>query len=146
MMRRAQQGFSLVAAIFLLVVVSGLVAYMVSFSTLQQTTVVLSVRGAQAMQAARTGLDYAAYQVLNAGGCGAVSGLDQSHWTAPSLDAFQVSFDCVPSDHTEGATTITVYQITATAESVGSGYTSGSYANPDYIQRTIRANVSLPPP
>jgi MSHA biogenesis protein MshP len=143
---RDQKGFSLVAAIFLLVVVAGLVGFMLNLSTVQHATVAMSLRGAQALQAARTGLDYAAYRVLNAGGCGALATLDQADWDASALDAFQVSFDCQSGVHNEGADSITVYQITATVRTVSANYSSGIYSNPDFVQRTVRATISPPPP
>lgn len=54
-----QRGFSLVAALFLLVVLAGLGAYAVRLNTLQQQSVTAALRGAQAFEAARTGAAWA---------------------------------------------------------------------------------------
>ncbi|MBT3206159.1 MAG: pilus assembly protein MshP, partial [Gammaproteobacteria bacterium] len=53
-----QQGFSLITAIFLLVVLATLMGYMVSLRVVQQQTVVMSIQGARALQAARAGIEY----------------------------------------------------------------------------------------
>jgi MSHA biogenesis protein MshP len=52
--RRRQRGFSLVSALFLLVVLAGLGAYAVRLNTLQLGAVTAALRGAQALEAART--------------------------------------------------------------------------------------------
>ena len=65
---RKQRGFSLVSAIFLLVVLAGLGAFAVRMNTLQQQTVTAGVAGRASVQAARTGVAWGAYRALNAGG------------------------------------------------------------------------------
>jgi MSHA biogenesis protein MshP len=149
MMNPAQKGFSLVTAIFLLVVLSGLLGYMINLSTVQHNTVVMAVRGAQAIQAARSALDYAFYQVLQLGfDCNADSTLGGpvsfQGIGVPALQAFTVDLNCIESNHIEGATTVTVYELTAIASS--GSYTIGGRANPDFVSRSIRATVSASPP
>ena len=64
-MTRAHQreaGFSLVSAVFLLVVLAGLGVFAVRLNTLQQQTVTAGLRGAQAFEAARTGAAWGAYR------------------------------------------------------------------------------------
>ncbi len=55
-----QRGFSLVSAIFLLVVLAGLGAFAVRLNTIQQQTVTSGLRAAQAFEAARTGAAWGA--------------------------------------------------------------------------------------
>lgn len=145
MMRSTQKGFSLVTAIFLLVVLAGLLGYMVNMSVVQHSTVVMAVRGAQAMQAARSALDYAIFQVLPAGnGCGNVAAAVNFGATEPALQSFTVGLACATSIHGEGTTAVTVYELTAVATS--GAYILGGKANPDFVLRTIQATVSTPPP
>ena len=47
-----QGGFTLITAIFLLVVVAGLVAYFTNLRVVQQVSLVYGVQGARALQAA----------------------------------------------------------------------------------------------
>src|SRR5512141_963987 len=63
-MKKTQTGFSLVSAIFLLVVMAFLGAAMVTFSANQQKSAAMDVMGSRAYQAARAGVEYGAYQVL----------------------------------------------------------------------------------
>jgi len=59
-MNRLQQGFSIITAIFLLVVLSFLGIAMVSFSTSQHQSAAMDVMGSRAYQAARGGIDWMA--------------------------------------------------------------------------------------
>ena len=146
-----QTGFSLVTAIFLLVVLATLMGYMINLRVLQQATVVMSLQGARAMQAARSGIEYGVYLVLGttatpasaAAWCAAPG---QLTFTAaePALDAFTVTMACTLSNHVEAAATVTSYQITALATS--GTYYLGLDANPDYVSRRIRITVSNEPP
>jgi MSHA biogenesis protein MshP len=57
--RPRSSGFALIAAIFLLVVVAGLVEYITHIGVVQQTTVVCGLQGARAIQEARCGIEWA---------------------------------------------------------------------------------------
>lgn len=59
----SQRGFSLVSAIFLLVVLAGLGAAMVSFSTAQNQSQAMDLMGSRAYQAANAGVEWAAYNI-----------------------------------------------------------------------------------
>ena len=135
-----QQGFSLVTAIFMLVVLAGLIAYMVSISAVQHSTVAMSVQGARAMQAARSGLEYAIYQALNDGNCSDVTGTVTFGAVEPALQPFSVDLTCTNNTHTEGVTNVVFYTIQAVAEN--SHYIRNGLANPDYVSRSIRVTIS----
>jgi hypothetical protein len=57
-------GIGLVTAIFLLVVLAGLAVALVGISSAQQSASALDVQGARAYQAARAGIEWAAFQKL----------------------------------------------------------------------------------
>jgi Tfp pilus assembly protein PilX len=59
-----QSGFLLVTAIFLLVVLAALGAFILTISGTQQTSSALDVQGSRAYQAARAGIEWASYQLL----------------------------------------------------------------------------------
>ena len=61
--RQRSAGFALVAAIFLLVVLAALGAFIVTISTSQQMGSALDVQGERAYQAARSGIEWGVYQV-----------------------------------------------------------------------------------
>src|SRR5258708_39009726 len=70
-----QTGFSIVAAIFLLVVLALLGGFIISVTGMQQSSGQLDVLGVRAYQSARAGMEWGAWQVLdpnntlNAGSC-----------------------------------------------------------------------------
>jgi MSHA biogenesis protein MshP len=141
-----ESGFTLITAIFLLVVVAGLVVYMANSRVVQQTTLLYGVQGARAMQAARSGIEWGIYQHQALGNACTVLPAAPTSTTItfpgdPALQNFRVAVQCSQSTHIEGgATPIITYQLTAIAE-------SGSYADElDYVQRRIQASVSIDPP
>lgn len=136
---RKQSGFSLITAIFLLVVLATLMGYMVNLRVVQQSTVVMSVQGARALQAARSGLEYGVYQAL-AGSCTN----EIVSFSAAALQPFTVNITCVESTHKENTTSVNFYELTSTATS--GSYSSGPNANPDYVSRRIRMTASTQPP
>ena len=131
-----QSGFTLVAAVFLLVVVAGLIVYVTNIRVVQQTTLLYGVQGARAMQAARSGIEWGIYESIVGGSCAA-----SSNFTLPDaeLDDFNIEVQCASSVHTEGVTPVTIYRLTAIAS-------AGVYGTLDYVQRRIQATVSIDPP
>ena len=139
--RIRQRGFSLVSAIFLLVVLAGLGGFMVSLSTMQQTTSALDVQGSRAYQAARAGIEWGAFRVMapeNARPFGAhyVCPVAQASMPAlaGALSGFAVRLDCVGTVYAEGSNVITAYQLTSTA-------TFGTAPSTDYVERRMRASI-----
>ncbi|MBI3044754.1 MAG: hypothetical protein HYY78_18205 [Betaproteobacteria bacterium] len=127
--RRAAGGFSIVTAIFLIVVLAALGAFIVSVSGLQQSSSQLDVQGVRAYQAARAGIEWAAYQVLdpnnNQPGIGGTDNLPACPaptTTLPSLagslSVFTVTVTCsdnVGAGVTEGNRKIATYEVVSTA-------------------------------
>ena len=128
---RYQNGFSLVPALFLIIVLAGLGAAAVRISMVQQQTVVLTMQSARAYSAARSGLEWAAYDALNNGNCGSGS----LAYTEGGLDGFSVNTSCSSTSHTEGSATVNVYTINAFAW-------SGAYGSPDYVSRRVSMTVT----
>jgi len=124
-----QRGFSLITAIFLLVVLSTLGTLMVTFFVAQQQSSALDIMGSRAYQAARAGVEWAAYNVAQTVPGGAVwagcatyatpSQLFAVNTLAGNLAAFKVTLTCTSSLATEGATTINIYTLTSTAQNAG---------------------------
>lgn len=143
MRQKLQSGFSLVTAIFLLVVLSGLGAAMMTFFTAQQQSSALDVLGARAYQASRAGIEWGAFQISQsavAGGAFAAS--CQPGPTAQPLPAlagtlaeFAVSVSCSAASAVEAAATVWVYDITSTAS-------RGVVGSADYVERQMRATIA----
>lgn len=134
-----QEGFSIISAIFLLVVLASMGAAMLTFSNVQQTTSVQDLQGIRAYQAARAGMEWGMYQVLRvppppaaAPGCFANG---SSVPVSGTLSGFSVSVDCSASVFTEGANSGTIYVITSTA-------TLNAAGTQNRVERQLQVEVS----
>lgn len=137
-MRKLQQGFSIVTAIFLLVVLSFLGVAMVTFSTTQHQSSAMDVMGSRAYQAARAGIEWAAFNVtqMTPGTHWAGCALGTSVTVAGDLAPFSpVTVNCVANSYTEGASTIWIYDVSAIA------HTAGVAGDPNYVERDIRVKL-----
>ena len=131
---RTESGFVLPTAIFLLVILAALAAYMVSLSRTSHISSALDVQGTRAYLAARAGIEWGAWELLRNSSC--VTGPTTLTGLGGTLAGFSVNVSCVQSgSYTDGADTVTVYQITSTA-------TSGAPGEVDYVERQIQANFS----
>jgi MSHA biogenesis protein MshP len=129
---RAQRGFSLVSAVFLLVVLAGLGVFAVRINLLQQQTVTAGLRGSQALHAARSGVAWAAYRSLAADACMAPT--STLNLTEGATAGFRVTVNCSKSAHTEGSSTLCVFVLDVRAE-------GGVYGGPDYVSRRVQAKI-----
>lgn len=146
----AQRGFSIVTAIFLLVVLSFLGIAMVSFSTAQHQSSALDVMGSRAYQAARTGVEWAAFHVANT-----ASGVAWAGCTAASPATTLGAGTASPLPGTLAPFTVDVYCSTAAVSEVGaspsgniwiyditaSAVTGGAPADPGYVERVISVRM-----
>ena len=124
--RHRMRGFSLISAVFLLVVLAALGAFMVTFTGLQQSTVQADVLGVRAYYAARSGAEWAMYRALDpdntiAPGPAAFAACPAGtiNTMGGSLSPFTVVVSCTAhppvSTYDEAGRAIQVYEITATA-------------------------------
>jgi MSHA biogenesis protein MshP len=130
-LRARQRGIALVAAIFLLVVLSGLAVFAVRISTVEHQTVSSALLAAQAHHAAKSGVAWAAQRAMSAGWCATAT----LNLTEGGTSGFDVRVECSQSAHVEGGVTINVYLIDVVAE-------SGSYGGPDYVSRRLQAKIT----
>ena len=110
---RRQRGFLLMAAVFLVVVVGAFIGYLATQSNVQELTSADDVQAARALQAARSGIEWGAYQVIRNNSC---SGTSLTFPAGTTLAPFTATVTCTASGSlTEGATTEIVYKVTANA-------------------------------
>jgi Tfp pilus assembly protein PilX len=86
------EGVSLVTAIFLVVILSGLAGAIMSLYISQQTSSALDVQGARAYQAARAGVEWGLFQQLQNNNCFPTSIVTPG---AQTLGSFTVTVTCV---------------------------------------------------
>ncbi len=126
-----QRGFSLVAAIFLLVVLSSMGLYIVRISGIEHHTANVALLGARALQAARAGVEWGAFRAIDAGSCTSTT----LNLTEDGLDGFDVDVTCTSSSHTEQGKTYNVFLIVVEAR-------AGVYGHPDYVSRRMQATLT----
>jgi MSHA biogenesis protein MshP len=133
-MKRAQQGFALVAAIVMVVVLAALAGFVASMVGGQSASQQLERMSQVVDMAAQTGVEWGAYRVLRplaAPACPAATTLA----LPGSLSVVAVRVTCTRVNTTEAGGPVAVYRITATA-------TQGVLNSPDYVERVKTAVFS----
>jgi MSHA biogenesis protein MshP len=121
-----QHGFGLVAAMFVIIIITAVITAMARLAETQNATNSLAIQQARAYQAARAGLEYGVAQVLAGNGCNGFG-----------LDGFAIGVTCVAQAGVlvpEENQAVRFYTITASAEYGASG-------SPDYAYRRLTAVV-----
>jgi len=149
-----QTGFSIIAAIFLLVVLALLGAFIVSVTGMQQSSGQLDVLGVRAYQSARAGMEWGAWQVLdpgntlNAGSCSPIvmptcpASPTNLPPLAGSLSGFTVTVTCAQTANTtEVNRNVRVFQIVATACNQGASCPNAAPTN-GYVERQVQASLA----
>ncbi len=151
MCRDHQAGIALVSAIFLIVVLAGLGAIMLTVSGLQHTSSARDVMGTKAYHAARAGIEWGAYRVLRqaaalgAGDCPALS-TPIPLPAGSDLTGLTVTVQCARTNADEGSrtaallTALEFYLITATA--CNQAPCPNATPGPGYVERQLQATLS----
>jgi len=122
-----QHGFTLVQAIFVLVVLALLGTYMVRLSTVQQATATQSLIQARVYHAARSGLEWGIKQVSDNHGCFSNSTFN--------IDAYPVQMVCtLTGTYSEGVSTYGVYKLQSVAS-------FADISSPDYVSRKLEVTI-----
>lgn len=127
-----QRGFSLVTAIFLLVVLAILGSYMALMSLTQNQSTALSVQGARAWYAAVSGYHWLSDYIFDP----ARGNLDcPSPLPTFTVEGFTLTVtDCTKTTVTESGSSYPVFDVAVKAS-------RGNYGEVDYVQRTLRATL-----
>lgn len=130
---RGQRGFTAVTAIFILVVLTALGAFILSVSTGQQIGSALDVQGVRTYEAARSGVEWGLHRQLRDGSCAPSTSFVPA---APTLAAYTVTVTCSATPGTNGGPT--VWTVTSTACNQPAG---GNCPNPTpgvrYLERRL---------
>ena len=126
-----QRGFAAIAALFVLVVLAALGAFMVSISSSQQITAAQDVQGSRAYWAARAGLEWA---------LGSLAASPAACPTAPggfSIEGFSILMSCTRATFDESGVTRVIYTLGSRA-SIGSA--AGAVG---FVERSVSASVEF---
>jgi MSHA biogenesis protein MshP len=135
---KTQSGFAAMAAMFLLVVLAAMGAFMLTFSNTQQLTATQDVQGTRAYWAARAGLEWAFSAITqdiaahNPIAC--PTPLPTSVNTGAS---FTLTVSCTLRSYTEGSTTVNIFFIDSLAK-------SGTVGSLGYVERSVSASYEVP--
>jgi MSHA biogenesis protein MshP len=131
--RTRQSGFAAIAAIFLLVVLAGMGAFMVTFSNAQQLGSAQDMQSTRSYWAARAGLDWA-FGALTADASACPSSPPA---TVDTGSVFNVTINCSLQTYLEGSVTVRIFTI----QSVASTGTVGSVG---FVERSLSATYEVP--
>ncbi|MBN8474170.1 hypothetical protein [Sulfuritalea sp.] len=110
------RGFAIVSAIFILVVLAALGAFILSISTSQQVGSALDVQGVRAYHAARTGIEWGMYRQLRDGSCPGAGSPTSFAPPATTMAGFTVTVICDAVADANGGPTVYTVQSTACSE------------------------------
>lgn len=134
---RTPSGFALPTAIFLMVVLAALGAFLVSVAGSSASSSAIDVLGARAYQAARAGIEWGVYRSLRDDAC-ALNGALSFPAGTPLAD-FTVDVDCTRVTANELGDTLTIDQITATA--CNAALCGPAVPGANYVERQLTVTV-----
>ncbi len=127
---RRTGGFSILIALFVLMVLGSLAVFIVSIVGVEQRSSLLQLQTTRAYWLAESGLQWGAHQALANGACPAATTI-----TVPGLAGFNAKVSCTATQHTEDGKTFAVYQLVSVAN-------NGSFGGRvDFVQRKLEATV-----
>jgi MSHA biogenesis protein MshP len=142
----AQRGFAAVAAVFLVVILAALGAFMVTFSNTQHLNSAQDVQGTRAYWAAQAGVEWAIAHLVALPSATPASP-PAAAGTAPdcsgypaALEGFTLTVVCPAQEYREGANWVRLFRITSTAKSTGAVGSLG------YIEREVSATIEFTSP
>lgn len=109
--RPDQSGFAIVTAIFIIVALAALAAAIVSLVRTEQTGSILDTEGTRAYQAARSGVEWGAYNSMRNNTCTPTTPVA----FGSTLGAYIATVTCTRTAHNEGGTAVNIDTIVATA-------------------------------
>ncbi len=135
-MTRTRSGFTILGAIFLLVILSAAGAAMLRVAGVQRTTTSYDLLGARAYYAARSGIEWAIHEAVDSGACAASAAFSLNE---VALDGFDLEVTCTATIHVQAAQSTTVYRVVSEAE-------RGVFGTRDYARRQLEATIAIPAP
>lgn len=142
--RRLQHGFSLVTAIFLIVVLASVGAFIVSMSGLMSSATTLDVQGARAYQAARAGIEWGAYQLLPPAAAPACFATQNLTFAGTGLSDFTSTIACAQTlpAPTDVGNLVNIYKLTVTACNKPLAGACPGTSSSTYVERQVSVTLA----
>lgn len=128
---RHQQGVALIAAIFLIVIISAAVTVLSVLASRNSQAVSQSLLQSRAQQAANAGLEFSIQSIVNTGICPAITTI-----TVPSYSDYVVEITCDSAQYNTSSDPVTLFTLESSAE-------FGNENNLDYVWAKTSATVEL---
>jgi MSHA biogenesis protein MshP len=144
-----QAGVAIMAAIFLLVTLSALGAFMLNFTNVQQSSSALDIEGTRAYWAAKSGLDWGMYQAYRnaANACACANGCSGGGGTANTSSVTVGNFTatvactCTPVCEEGVSKRIYNYSVNACNQPTGGACPNGNPTSANYVNRQVFGSV-----
>lgn len=133
-MIKKQKGFTLVVAVFVLVILSLLAVSMINITAISKATLINAIQGNRAYYAARSGLEWQVYKIENERECPADSVINLNQGAFPG---FEVNVTCTKEEFLEDPYIIKIFTLTSKSS-------SGSFGNENYTSREVVMSMYLP--
>jgi len=145
---RSGRGFLIIAAVFLLVVLAGLVAYLTTVSTTSQAASAADFNSARAYQAARAGVEWGVFRILQGPGgagtfetqCAGGAATPRNLTFGSTLADFTATVTCTSVALTEGGSPVTAYSIVSTGCNLPACPTVTTSAT--YVERQLSLSLT----
>lgn len=141
---KAQSGFSVPAALFIVLVLAGLGAFLATIGSSQQLGHAQDIVSSHTFQAARVGMEWGVYQVINTNGtfrnnCEGLGGSSTLN-DMDGLPDIHVEISCRSLPYQEGVTKLRSYAIVSTA--CNSASCGAGVKPPLYVERRLETNIT----
>ena len=123
---KAERGFTMVAVIFLIVVLGSALGFMLRMLAGSVAIRNADLLSARAEQAAWAGIDWGVYQVVENDSC-----ISSTAVSVTAYDEYSITVTCSAQNYSGD---ISIYQLTAIAE-------YGTFAEPEYVWRKFEVSV-----
>lgn len=129
-LRTGERGSALIGALFLIIVVGALGAFAMNLQANQQQEQVLQLLQQRVEFAARSGIEYWAFQIGSGTPCNPGNGPDIGNEAGFAGISLITTCTAIPT----GAGSTTVHSIEVLAS-------HGNFGDPDFVQRTLRRTI-----
>jgi len=133
-----QRGLSIVAALFLIVVLAAVGTFAVQIGASQQHSVNLTLLETRAQAAADAGIEWASARILSVPACPTNAGLVLNEGALAGYRVRITAVGACPTTHVVNGVNTRTYTVTALA-------TRGNYGTPDFVSRSVTRTLSTAP-
>jgi MSHA biogenesis protein MshP len=130
--RQAQRGFAIISAIFLLVTLAALGAFMLTFSNTQHLTSAQDVQGSRAYWATRAGMEWG---ITSVNPVAPVCPISPTTFNVNTGNIFSVTVTCTMQTYSEASSNANMLSFISTAR------TTGAVGSVGYIERSVSSTI-----